>query len=142
VSGGFRVRLADWAQDEPALRHIRRTVFIVEQSVPEELEWDGIDADCCHAIAEDDTGQAIGCARLLPDGHIGRVAVVAAWRGRGVGDALLERMLALARELGHDRVVVNAQTQVLAFYERRGFIAFGPEFEEAGIAHRAMRREL
>ena len=142
MSGGFRVRLADWSQDEPALRHVRRTVFIVEQSVPEELEWDGIDADCCHAIAEDDTGQAIGCARLLPDGHIGRVAVVAAWRGRGIGNALLDRMLALARELGHVRVVVNAQTQVLAFYERHGFIAFGPEFEEAGIAHRAMRREL
>jgi predicted GNAT family N-acyltransferase len=117
-------------------------VFIVEQNVAEELEWDGIDADCRHAIAEDDAGQAIGCARLLPDGHIGRVAVVAAWRGRGPGDALLERMIALARELGHKRVVVNAQTRALAFYERHGFIAFGPEFEDAGIAHRAMPRDL
>jgi len=142
VSGGFRVRLADWAQDGPALRHVRRIVFIVEQKVPEELEWDGIDADCRHAIAEDEAGHAVGCARLLPDGHIGRVAVAAAWRGRGIGNALLDRMLALARELGHDRVVVNAQRQVLAFYERHGFIAFGPEFEEAGIAHQAMRREL
>lgn len=142
MTGRFRVRLADWARDEAALTYIRRTVFIVEQNVPEEVEWDGIDADCRHAIAEDDAGQAIGCARLLPDGHIGRVAVVAAWRGRGLGDALLECMIALAGKLGHKRVVVNAQTRALTFYEGHGFVAFGAEFEEAGIAHRAMQRSL
>ena len=115
---------------------------MVEQGVTAELEWDGIDHQCRHALALDVAGRPIGCARLLPDGHIGRVAVVADWRGRGVGDALLERMIALAREVGHTRVMLNAQTHALAFYARHGFVASGPEFDDAGIAHRAMQRAL
>jgi predicted GNAT family N-acyltransferase len=140
VSAGYTVRLADWDADRAALQALRRAVFVVEQNVPEELEWDGIDGDCRHAVAEDAAGRVIGCARLLPDGHIGRVAVNAATRGRGVGSALLERLVALARELGHRRVVLNAQTHALAFYERHGFVAYGPEFDDAGIPHRAMER--
>jgi predicted GNAT family N-acyltransferase len=136
------VRLADWASDERSLRDIRQRVFMVEQGVTADLEWDGIDQECRHALAEDGEGQPIGCARLLPDGHIGRVAVLADWRRRGVGDALLERMIALARELGHTRVMLNAQTHALAFYARRGFVAYGPEYDDAGIPHRAMQRLL
>jgi predicted GNAT family N-acyltransferase len=117
-------------------------VFVEEQKVLEALEWDGIDADCRHVIAENASGEPIGCARLLPDGHIGRVAVLASARGQGVGGALLARMIALAAELGHQRVVVNAQTHALAFYERHGFVAFGPEFDDAGIPHQAMARRL
>ncbi len=142
MSSAYCVRLADWARDQAALRDIRRAVFVVEQNVPEALEWDGIDGDCRHAIAENTAGEPIGCARLLPDGHIGRMAVVAAARGQGVGDALLRRMIALASELGHARVIVNAQTHALAFYERHGFVAFGPEYDDAGIPHRAMERRL
>ncbi len=137
-----RVRLADWSRDRPTLEQIRRRVFVEEQKVPEALEWDGIDAECRHVIAENGAGEAIGCARLLPDGHIGRVAVLAEARGHGVGDALLRRMIALASELGHERVIVNAQTHALAFYERHGFVAVGPEFDDAGIPHRAMERRL
>ena len=140
MSDGFRVRVADWVRDERALCDVRRAVFIDEQHVPEALEWDGIDGECRHAIAEDAMGHAIGCARLLPDGHIGRVAVVAAHRGRGVGDALMRCMLVLAAELGHRRVMVNAQTHALAFYERLGFAAVGDEYDDAGIPHRAMER--
>jgi len=142
VSGAYRVRLADWTADQPTLRHIRRIVFIDEQMVPEALEWDGIDGECRHIIAENAAGEAIGCARLLPDGHIGRVAVLAEVRGQGVGDALLARMIALATELGHERVIVNAQTHALAFYEHHGFVAVGDEFDDAGIPHRAMERCL
>ena len=142
MSDGFRVRVADWARDGHALRDVRHAVFIVEQDVPEWLEWDGIDGDCRHAIAEDSTGRAIGCARLLPDGHIGRVAVLAAHRGRGVGNALMRCMLALAAELGHRRVMVSAQTHALAFYERLGFAAVGEEYDDAGIPHRAMERSV
>ena len=142
MSGACRVRLADWTHDRPILQQIRRTVFVDEQKVPEALEWDGIDGDCRHAIAENATGEPIGCARLLPDGHIGRVAVLAQARGQGAGDALLERMIALAAELGHQRVIVNAQTHALAFYERHGFVAFGAAFDDAGIPHRAMVRRL
>jgi len=136
------VRDADWTRDLDALQALRRAVFVVEQDVPEAIEWDGIDADCRHAIAEDGAGGVIGCARLLPDGHIGRVAVVATWRGHGVGDALMRHMIALARSLGHRRLMLNAQTHALRFYERHGFAAVGDEYDDAGIPHRAMERML
>lgn len=138
----FVVRVTDWHADETALRHVRRTVFIDEQRVPENLEWDEIDARCVHAIAEDARGAAIGCGRLLPDGHIGRVAVLAAWRGRGVGDALLSRLVDLARGRGHARAILNAQVQAMPFYARHGFAPEGEPFDEAGIAHQVMTRAL
>lgn len=139
---GFRVRLADWAQDVDALRRIRHQVFVVEQQVPADLEWDGIDGDCRHALAEDAAGRPIGCGRLLADGHVGRMAVLANWRGRGVGAALLGLLVEEARRAGQRRVVLNAQTRALGFYARHGFVPFGEEFIEAGIAHRAMERRL
>jgi len=142
VPHDFRVRLAEWPGDQPALRTIRHAVFVTEQHVPEDLEWDGSDGVCRHALAEDAQGNAIGCGRLLPDGHIGRMAVLPAWRGRGVGSALLATLVDLAREMGHRRVALNAQTGALPFYARHGFVPCGAEFEEAGIAHRAMERAL
>jgi predicted GNAT family N-acyltransferase len=141
-SAGIRVRLADWHRDRDALRGVRHDVFVVEQRVPVEIEWDGIDADCRHALAEDASGAAIGCARLLPDGHIGRMAVRKAWRGLGAGAALLALLVDEARRAGHRRVLLNAQTQALGFYARQGFTPFGDEFFEAGIAHRAMALEI
>jgi predicted GNAT family N-acyltransferase len=142
VSGDFDLRVAAWPDDEPTLSAIRHEVFVVEQHVPEDLEWDGIDAACRHVLALDRDGRPIGCGRLLPDGHIGRMAVVAAWRGRGVGTAMLARLVALARAAGHARVVLNAQTQAMPFYARCGFAPCGEEYEEAGIPHRAMVRQL
>ena len=138
----YAVRVADWAADEAALRAVRHDVFVVEQHVPADLEWDGIDGQCRHAIAEDAAGRAIGCGRLLPDGHIGRMAVRPEWRGHGVGAALLQRLVAMARDQGFGRVVLNAQTHATGFYERHGFLATGPEFDEAGIPHRTMERVL
>jgi muramoyltetrapeptide carboxypeptidase len=138
----FRVRLGEWPGDERALRSVRNTVFVTEQHVPEALEWDGLDPVCRHAVAEDARGNPIGCGRLLPDGHVGRMAVLREWRGRGVGTALLAALVELAREMGHRRVALNAQASALPFYARHGFAPFGPEFEEAGIAHRAMERRL
>lgn len=138
----FRVRVTDWKTDEAKLRSIRYDVFCVEQSVPESLEWDDIDAQCRHVVAEDDTGRAIGCGRLLPDGHIGRVAVRADWRGKGVGAALLERLIALAGERGDAKVMLNAQTHAMPFYARYGFAPVGDPFDEAGIRHQAMEATL
>jgi len=138
----FRVRIADWAVDEARVKAIRHEVFVVEQHVPAAIEWDGIDAVCRHAVADDLAGNAIGCGRLLPDGHIGRMAVRREWRNQGVGAALLERLILLARELGHARVVLNAQTHALPFYARFGFAPCGPAYEEAGIAHQTMARIL
>jgi predicted GNAT family N-acyltransferase len=142
MNADFALRVAAWPDDEPALRAIRREVFVVEQHVPEALEWDGIDAACAHVLALDRDGRPIGCGRLLPDGHVGRMAVVAEWRGRGVGTALLAELVALARAAGHARVALNAQTHAMPFYARCGFAPCGEEYEEAGIPHRAMERRL
>lgn len=138
----FTVRRAVWADDQPSLRAIRREVFVVEQRVPEDEEWDAMDAASVHVIAIAGEGAAIGTGRLLPDGRIGRMAVLKAWRGRGVGSALLCELLALAREHGHAHACLHAQTHALGFYRKHGFAAAGEEFTEAGIPHYAMRRAL
>lgn len=142
MSAGYSIAVTTWAADERALKLVRRTVFIDEQRVPENLEWDDVDPLCVHALARDGAGAPIGCARLLPDGHIGRVAVLAAWRGRGVGDALMTCLIAQARERGDARVRLNAQTQAMPFYARHGFTPEGAPFEEAGIPHQAMSLQL
>lgn len=134
----FVVRTAAWAEAAAPLRRVRHDVFIVEQRVPEVLEWDDADAGALHALAEDADAQVIGCARLLADGRIGRVAVLAPWRGRGVGSALLRRLVDDARARGNARVILNAQVAAMPFYARHGFVAGGDVFEEAGIAHRVM----
>lgn len=138
----FNIREADWAIDGNVLSNIRRLVFIVEQDVPQEEEWDGKDEESWHWMATDDDDAAIGTARLLPDGQIGRMAVLEKFRGSGVGAALLEQAVDKARHLGFREVSLNAQTHALAFYERAGFVAVGDEFEEAGIAHQKMTRTL
>jgi len=136
------VRVGDWSTDRAALQSIRHSVFVIEQDVPVELEWDGLDAQCTHLLAADADGQPVGCARVLSDGHIGRMAVLAPWRGRGVGRRLLQAAIAAAAAAGFEEAQLNAQTHALGFYEREGFIAHGPVFDDAGIAHRTMRRRL
>jgi len=135
------VRAADWNADRVALRAVREQVFVREQAVPIELEWDEFDPLCQHVVAEA-AGHAIGTGRLLPDGHIGRMAVLEPWRGQGVGSALLEALLRLACDRGIGRVRLNAQSRAVAFYRRHGFVAEGEEFIEAGIAHRSMWRDV
>jgi predicted GNAT family N-acyltransferase len=141
-AGDFTLRLTDWQRDEPALRCVRRAVFIDEQRIAENLEWDEVDAACVHALAEEGAAVPIGCGRLLPDGHIGRMAVLASWRGRGVGDALLRALIEAARARGHARAILNAQVQAIPFYARHGFAPQGPAFDEAGIPHQVMTRSL
>ena len=142
MEGGFRIRKADWRHDSDALRRVREAVFVVEQRVPPELEWDERDPECLHVLAETAAGQVIGTGRLLPDGHIGRMAVMPSWRSRGVGSALLMQLLSEAKQLGFTEVVLHAQVHAVPFYERHGFAAEGPEFADAGIPHRTMRRRL
>ena len=137
----LRVRAADWDADRAALRAVREQVFVREQAVPIELEWDEFDPLCQHVVAEA-AGQAIGTGRLLPDGHIGRMAVLEPWRGQGVGSALLEALLRLARDRAIRRARLNAQSRAVGFYRRHGFIAEGEEFVEAGIPHRSMWRDV
>jgi tRNA(adenine34) deaminase len=133
------VRAAEWAgQDRALLSRIRFTVFVEEQKVPAEIEIDALDPDCEHALAFDPGGQAIGCGRLLPDGHIGRMAVLAAWRGRGVGARVLLHLIERATARGFSEVVLSAQTHAIGFYERMGFTAYGDIYLDAGIPHRDM----
>lgn len=138
----FRVRAAGWADEGERMGALRWAVFVDEQRVPPDEEYDGLDPDCVHVVAEAEDGAVIGTGRLLPDGRIGRMAVAAAWRQRGVGRALLDALVAQARARGMERVTLNAQMSALGFYERSGFRAEGPEFEEAGIMHRWMHRNL
>jgi len=137
----FTVRQADWDVDREILRALRAEVFIREQSVPVDLEWDEFDERSRHVVAIAD-GVPIGTGRLLPDGHIGRMAVLRKWRGHGVGSALLTTLIETARQLGVSRVMLNAQIHALPFYLRHGFQADGEEFLDAGIAHRRMWRDL
>ena len=138
----FNTREADWRTDGNQLSNIRRLVFIVEQKVPKDEEWDGKDEDSWHWLATDTKDVPIGTARLLPDGQIGRMAVLSHYRKFGVGAALLEQAVEKARHLGFSSVFLNAQSHALGFYERAGFVAEGEEFQEAGIAHYRMTQTL
>ncbi|PXX97314.1 GNAT family N-acetyltransferase [Halomonas sp. LBP4] len=137
----LEIHEGDWATLGAAAGEIRRVVFIEEQQVPLEEEWDGRDPDCRHFLALAG-GHPVGTARLLPDAHIGRVAVLAEARGHGIGAALMRAAIEAARRHGHPAVELAAQTHALAFYENLGFQAVGEEFLEAGILHRNMRLPL
>ena len=138
----FSVEIVSWVDKEAVLVAIRDKVFIEEQSVPEELERDPQDQDYVHALAISNQGEAMGTGRLLPGGKIGRMAVLGAWRGHGVGAALLEALVEFARERGDREVMLDAQTTAEAFYQRHGFISEGDIFMDAGIPHIRMRRSL
>lgn len=136
----FTVKPVYWTASEKMLRAIRTTVFVQEQGVPVDLEWDGLDEHAYHVMAFAADGTPIGTGRLLQDAHIGRMAVLKEWRGRGVGSTLLDMLLVVANKMGYDEVRLNAQTRVLNFYLRKGFAAQGKEFMEAGIPHIEMMR--
>lgn len=138
----FTVRAASWRDDIISLQALRRRIFVVEQQVPESLEWDDADAVCLHALALDARGNPVATGRLLPDGHIGRMAVVPEWRRRGVGSAILGFLIASARQQRMAAVHLNAQTHALDFYARHDFEVHGDEFMEAGIPHRKMTLRL
>jgi predicted GNAT family N-acyltransferase len=142
MNRAYSVRRADWDRERAALRGLRHAVFIVEQRVPEEEEWDDLDATCLHALAQDEAGSPVGTGRLTPDGKIGRMAVLKEWRGVGVGSAVLAFLVENARRRGHKECRLNAQSHALDFYRQHGFEAYDAEFMEAGIPHRRMKRNL
>jgi predicted GNAT family N-acyltransferase len=135
----YRITLGDWDTQRDDARAVRQAVFVIEQKVPLELEWDDMDAQCLHAVACDGEANAIGTARLLPDGHIGRMAVLQAARGSGIGGAMLRALMREAARRGHASVLLHAQTHAEAFYLRHGFRREGDVFMEAGMPHVQMR---
>ena len=138
----FVVRPVNWNATRDKLRALRRAVFIEEQRVPEELEWDDADEHAYHVLAVSEEGEPIGTGRLKLDGHIGRMAVARKWRRRGVGAAILQFLLELARKEGCMVVRLHAQTHAIPFYAKYGFETVGEEFDEAGIPHRMMELKL
>lgn len=136
----FTIREADWLTDAESLRAIRHEVFVVEQSVPLELEFDADDDQNHHVIAVDSDGTPIGTGRLSRDGKIGRMAVLKPWRGQGVGSAILDQLIVLATANGIHDLTLSSQLHALPFYLRHGFVEFGETYSEAGIPHRQMKR--
>ncbi|MFI5755295.1 GNAT family N-acetyltransferase [Streptomyces sp. NPDC051569] len=152
---GYAIRIAAGPADLEACFAVRKEVFVVEQRVPEDLEYDGRDHDAVLVLAVRDDGLPLGTGRLLYGpgaadktggnlsvGSLGRLAVGEAARGRGVGAALVRAVEDAARERGLAVVDLHAQSHALGFYERLGYEAYGPEFLDAGIDHRSMRRVL
>lgn len=136
------LRIADWPEAQPLVMPLRLEVFVGEQGVPPDIEQDEYDPVSRHAIAADAGGAVIGTGRLLPDGHVGRMAVAAHARGRGVGAAVLAALLAEAARRGSSRAVLHSQVSAEGFYARYGFRRSGGVFMEAGIAHIIMERQL
>ena len=130
----LQVRIADWHKDNADLRRIRESVFIQEQGVTPEQEWDSDDASATHFLAYEGDF-AIGTARLLADGCIGRVSVLKDWRGLNVGEHLMRAVIQEAERLGLKQQTLTAQVHAAGFYERLGFTAVSDEFLEAGIPH-------
>jgi len=138
----FSVRAATWRHDAAALRAVREPVFIIEQSVDRNEEFDEVDLTCTHLLAVDGDGNPIGTGRIDSRGKIGRMAVLRSWRKQGVGRAILRKALETAREQGLKRVYLHAQVSALGFYAREGFTGYGERFFEASIEHQAMERLL
>ncbi|MCZ9348062.1 GNAT family N-acetyltransferase [Streptomyces sp. TRM76130] len=158
MSGGtpvYEVRVAEDPADREACFAVRKEVFVAEQGVDEEIEYDAYDAVATHVLAVRADGVPLGTGRLLDGaaaagrtggdpgvGSLGRLAVTRAARGLGVGAALVRAIEDAARARGFTAVDLHAQTHALGFYERLGYEAYGPEFPDAGMPHRAMRRVL
>ncbi|MCH0539936.1 GNAT family N-acetyltransferase [Streptomyces sp. MUM 203J] len=152
----FALREVRTGTDLETAFDVRREVFVVEQGVPEELEFDAYDAQALHICAvRTEDGVALGTARLLYGGHapepiaateglgaLGRLAVTRAARGLGVGAALVRGIEDAGRARGLTVMELSAQTQALGFYERLGYVPYGDVYPDAGIPHRAMRRAL
>jgi predicted GNAT family N-acyltransferase len=135
------ITIGAWAQQQRGASALRRQVFVLEQGVPEALELDDMDAVSLHALACDDNGP-VATGRLLPDGHIGRMAVRRDARGAGVGSAVLCALMERARQRGDREVVLHAQMAAQDFYARHGFEPEGEVFMDAGIEHIAMRHRF
>jgi predicted GNAT family N-acyltransferase len=140
------VQVGTWDQLGREAGAIRQAVFVHEQKIPAELEWDAADVECVHAVAYNRLGMPLATGRLLEHvpgvAKIGRMAVLRPLRGSQFGRHVLDALMAHARQRGEREVLLHAQASAISFYQRAGFVARGPMFEEAGIAHQEMVRSL
>ena len=138
----IHIEEGDWHSLKHECERVRLMVFVAEQKVPKDEELDEWDEASRHFVAKDERRMVLGCARLLPTGQIGRLAVLRPFRKRGVGRALLDAVLRSAKAAGMKEVFMNAQVHAEPFYERAGFVSEGERFMDAGIEHVRMRRSL
>ena len=124
-----------WHQAQSQLREVRTKVFIDEQQVPIELEWDDLDEVAQHLLVVDGQTYPVACARMLSNGSIGRMAVLKAWRGLGVGSALLTEAIGLHVQQGLQTITLSAQLHAVGFYEKAGFVVMSPPYLDANILH-------
>jgi predicted GNAT family N-acyltransferase len=141
MAAEFQVLQVTWKSHAPQLTPIRQEVFVEEQEVDPAFEWDEIDAVAVHLLALSGD-QPIGCARIIDFKKIGRMAVVKAWRGRGVGQALLNKAVAICQAQGSQVVKLTAQTHAITFYEQAGFVATSGVYQDANIPHVDMQLQL
>jgi predicted GNAT family N-acyltransferase len=137
-----QVQLGSWSELRDQASAIRFEVFVEEQQVPIAEELDAMDAQCLHALALSQQGEAIATGRLLPDGHIGRMAVKLSERKKGIGAAVLHALIQAARDRGFKEVVLGAQLHAKGFYLKQGFVEFGEVFLDANIEHVMMKKTL
>ncbi len=138
----YNIKITSWEKNKTALSNIRRKVFIEEQKVPQELEWDEFDNECTHILVTDNQNRPVATGRIKPDGHIGRMAVLNPCRQTGIGSAILKELLIIAAKKNLAKVYLHAQTSAVPFYEKHGFIVCSEEFMDAGIPHKTMHMHL
>ena len=134
-----KISQVQWLEAEKPLRKVRTVVFINEQHIPINLEWDDLDATAKHLLAVIDANEPIACARILNNGSIGRMAVLKAWRGLGVGSALLKRAIEIHQQHGIQNITLSAQVHAITFYEKAGFEVISQPYLDADIQHVDMR---
>jgi exodeoxyribonuclease VII large subunit len=135
IQTGSWARLSSWAAE------VRRAVFVVEQGIPESEEWDDIDHEAVHFVALLD-GEAVGCARLTRDAKVGRMAVLAPWRGQGIGKRIVQTCIEFAVSRQFTELRLSAQSHAISFYEKQGFLPQGEPHVEVGIAHQWMSLQI
>ncbi|MEC6907925.1 GNAT family N-acetyltransferase [Photobacterium piscicola] len=123
------------------IRLVREQVFIQEQQIDPEIEFDGLDTQAVHVLVVDGE-QPLGTGRILANGHIGRIAIMQAARGQGLGVKVVRALVEYAKQQGYPKVDLGAQTHAVDFYRKLGFIPYGDEFIEANITHQAMEMLL
>ncbi|WP_318401167.1 GNAT family N-acetyltransferase [Photobacterium leiognathi] len=123
------------------IRTVREQVFIQEQQIDPEIEFDDLDSEAVHVLVMDGE-QPLGTGRILADGHIGRIAIMKSARGQGLGAKVVQALVEYAQQQGYPRVDLGAQTHAVDFYRKLGFMPYGDEFMEANIPHQAMEQML
>ncbi|RDH86142.1 MAG: GNAT family N-acetyltransferase [endosymbiont of Galathealinum brachiosum] len=137
----YNIQVTSWEKDKSALSKIRQKVFIEEQNVPEELEWDDDDKNCVHVLVTHNN-TPIATGRIKMDGHIGRIAVLKNYRDKGIGSAVLKALIDVSKTLKIKSIYLHAQIGAISFYEKHGFKISSEEFMDAGIPHKTMKMDL